>query len=101
MSTHDISLFWKLFNWTPIDIMERNYTFKPKAVMINENGSNYCAIRQVFGVNFITSKMVSCQMHYKNNINRVPFRIVQSYRDLFKIICYGMSSIATFAEYNE
>ena len=69
--------------------------------MVNENGANYCAINQVSGVNFIISKVVRCQMHYKNEINRVSFRSGPSYRDLFKSICYGMCFIATMAEYNE
>ena len=40
-------------------------------------------------------------MHYKNDVNRVSFRISESYRDLFKSICHEMCSIATIAEYNE
>ena len=49
--------------------MERDYTFNPKAITVNENGTNYCVIKQVFGVNFMTSNVVSCQMHYKNDAN--------------------------------
>ena len=69
--------------------------------MVDENSANYCTIQQVFGVNFMTSKVVSCQMHYNNDVNRVSFRIGPRYRDLFKSICYGMCSIATVAEYSE
>ena len=69
--------------------------------MVNENSANYCAMQHVFGVNFFTSKVVSCQMHYKNDISRVSFRIEPNYRDLFKSIYYGMCSIAPVAEYNE
>ena len=58
-----------------------------------------CAIQKVFRVNFVTSKVVSCQMHFKNDVNRVSFRTGPSYRDLFKNICYRMCSIATMAEY--
>ena len=66
--------------------------------MVDEN---YCATKKVFGLDFVTSKVVSCQMHYKNEVNRVSFRIGPSYRDIFKSISYGMCSIATVAEYNE
>ena len=69
--------------------------------MVNENGANYCAIQKVFGLDFVTSKVVSCQMHYKNDVNRVSFRIIESYRDLFKNICHEMCSIATVGEYNK
>ena len=50
----EISLFGKLFNEIYRDIMERDYTFNPNAIMVDENGNNYCMIRQVFGVNFVT-----------------------------------------------
>ena len=73
----------------------------PKARMVNKNGTNYSMMKQVFGVNFITSKEVSCQKHYKNDVNRVSFRNRLSYRDLFQSICYGMCSLATVAQYNE
>ena len=69
--------------------------------MVNENGANYCAIRKFFELNFVTSKVVSCQMHYNNDVNRVSLRISDSYRDLFKNICHEMCSIASVDEYNK
>ena len=52
--------------------------------MIDENSADYCAIGKVFGVEFATSKVVSCQMHYKNDVNRASLKISDSYRDLDK-----------------
>ena len=69
--------------------------------MFYENSANYCVIQRDLGVIFVTSKVFSCQMHYKNDVNRVFFRIGPSYRDLFKSICHGMCSIATVAEFNK
>ena len=69
--------------------------------MVDDNGANYCTMKQAFGVNFVTPKVVSRQMHYKNDVNRVSYRIGSSYRDLFKSICYGRCCIATGEEYNE
>ena len=43
--------------------IQRDYTSNPKAIMVDENGVNYCVIKQVFSVNFMISKVVSCQMH--------------------------------------
>ena len=48
-------------------ITERDYKFIPKAIMVDENGANYCTLKQVFGIDFVTSKVVSCQMHYTTN----------------------------------
>ena len=67
--------------------------------MVNEN-ANHSAIQKLFGHDFVTSKVVSCQMHYTNDVNRVSFRTGPSYRDLFKSICHEICSLATMAEYN-
>ena len=71
--------------------------------MVDENGANYCAIRKDFGLDFVTSKVVSCQMHYKNDANRASMKmsISDSYRDVFKNICHEMCSIATVGKYIE
>ena len=93
-STCEIIVFWELFNEIPSDIKGRDYKFNPRAIMVDENGANYCAIQKVFGIDFVTSKVVSCQMHY------MSFRMGPSYRDLFKSICHEICSIATVVEYN-
>ena len=99
-STCEISIFWKLFNEILSEIKGRNYKFNPRSIMVDENSANYCAIRKVLGVEFVTSQVVSCQMHYKNDINRASLKIGDSYRDVFKNICHEMCSIATVAKYN-
>ena len=87
-STHEISIFWKLFNEILNEIKGRNYKFNPKSIMVDENGANYYTIRKVFGLEIATSKVVSCQMHYKNDVNRVSLKIGDSYKDVFKSICH-------------
>ena len=83
-STHEISIFWELFNEILSEIKGRNYKFNPKSIMVDENGTNYCIIRKVFGLEFATCKVVSCQMHYKNDVNRASLKIGDSYKDVFK-----------------
>ena len=68
--------------------------------MVDKNSPNYCTRRKVFGLDFVASKVLSCQMHYKNDVIGHPSGLV-SYRDLFKNICQEMCSIATIGEYNE
>ena len=55
-STWKISFFWKLLNEVLTQIMEREYKFNLKAIMVDENGANYCAVKEVLGVDFMTSK---------------------------------------------
>ena len=83
-STHEISIFWELFNEILSEIKGRNYKFNPKSIMVDENGANYYAIRKVFELEFATSKAVSCQMHYKNDINRASLKIGDSYKMCLK-----------------
>ena len=40
-STHEISIFWELFNEILSEIKGRNYKFNPKSIMVDENGANY------------------------------------------------------------
>ena len=94
-------MFWELFNEILSDIKGRDYKFNPQAIMVDENGANYCAIKKVFGLDFVTSKVVSCQMHYKNDANRASFRIGDSYRVIFKNICHKMCSVVTVGEYKK
>ena len=100
-STHEITIFWELLNEILSAIKGRDYNFNLRAITINKNGANYCAIRKVSGLDFVTSKVMSCQMLFKNDVNRASFRISDSYRDLFKNICHKMCVIATLGEYNE
>ena len=83
-STCEITIFWELFNEIQSDIKGRNYKFNPRAIMVNENSADYCATRKVFGLDFVTSEVVSCQMHYKNDVNRASLSISDRYRDLFQ-----------------
>ena len=100
-STHEISIFWELFNEIPSEIKGRNYKFNPKCIMVDENSANYCAIRKVFELEFATSKVLSCQIHYKNDVNRASLKIGDSYKDVFKNICPKMCSVTTVAKYND
>ena len=40
-------------------------------------------------------------MHYKNDVNRASLKISDSYKDVFKNICYKMFLVTTVAEYND
>ena len=55
----------------------------------------------MFGIDFVTSKVVSCQMHYKHDVNKASFATGVSFRDQFKNICHEMCTIGTMAQYNE
>ena len=68
---------------------------------MDENGTNYCAINEDFGVDFMTSKVVSCQMDYKNALNKASLMLGLSFRDEFKNICNRMCTVETGTQCNE
>ena len=41
---HEIIVFLELFNEILSDIKGRDYRFNPRAIMVNENGANYCVL---------------------------------------------------------
>ena len=104
-STCEISIFWELFNEIFSEIKGRNYKFNPKSIMVDENSANYCTIRTDFGLEFATSKVVSCQMHYKNDLNRASLKISDSYKDVFKTFVtkcvWSLLLLSTMTERND
>ena len=69
--------------------------------MVVENGTNYCAIKEVFDVDFMVSKVVSWQIHYKSDVNKASLRLGVSVIDEFKNICNRMCTVTIVTQYNE
>ena len=44
------------------------YKFNLKAIMVKEHGTYFFNIREVFSLDFVMSRLVSCQMHYKSDV---------------------------------
>ena len=68
-STHEISIFWELFNEILSEIKGKNYKFNPK---IHNGWWKWCKLlhyKEGLWTEFVTSKVVSGQMHYKNDVN--------------------------------
>ena len=53
-STCEIIVFWRLLNEILSDIKGRNSKFNLRALMVDENGGNYCAIQNIFGLDCVT-----------------------------------------------
>ena len=89
---------WKLLNEVLADITgTQNYQFNSKAIMMDENRSNFCGVREVFAMVFVISRVVSCQMHYKSDVHKVSAEVVGSSIAEFKKIIV----VATIPECNE
>ena len=63
--------FWSLLNAVLAEITGKpEYKFNPKVIVIDENGINVCGVRQAFRLDFVISRVVSCQMHFKHDISK-------------------------------
>ena len=61
--------FWNIWNEALSSGLEERYMFNPAGPMLDENGSNWNAIKNVFGCEF-TERCISCEFHFKQSVNR-------------------------------
>ena len=97
----DIALFWKTLNEAISKLLDKeNVIFNPKAIMVDENGANFCGVKEAFGLDYCLSKVVSCQLHFKKDLLRQVSKIGESFREEFYKIGMQLCQAATVAEYN-
>lgn len=99
-TTENVHWFWKILNKVLSEVNGKPTQFNPKAIMVDEAQANYTGVEQVFGWDFRREKVISCQQHYKSNVNLVARQISYTYQHAFKDICFRMCNCATVAEYN-
>ena len=67
--------------------------------MCDEGSANYCAIQQVYGENFTNARVVGCQWHFKNDVNRHSKDVSPDMRELFISLCHKLCACTTVAKY--
>ena len=63
---------------------KEDYQLNPKSLMVDKNGTYYWGIKEVFELEFVASNIVSCQIHFKNDVNKALARPGCSFRQEFK-----------------
>ena len=99
-NANDIAKFFTLYN----EILQKEtgkegYHFNPHYFMCDEGSANYCAIRQVYGENFTNARVVGCQWHFKNDVNRHSKDVSPDMRELFISLCHKLCACTTVAKY--
>ena len=61
-------LFWRTWNDTLADF-QTGLTFDPAGVLLDEQGCNWNALKEVYGEDFI-KRYGSCEFHFKQRVNR-------------------------------
>ena len=60
--------FWNCWNEALSSALEERYMFNPAGLMLHEEGSNWNAIKNVFGCEFM-ERCISCKFHFKESVN--------------------------------
>ena len=81
-NTNDISIFFTLFN----EVLEkvsgiRGYKFNPRCFVCDEGGTNYRAVREVYGEEFCIDRVRGCQFHFKQQVQKRKHQIPEDSRD--------------------
>ena len=99
-NTDDITIFFQLFN----EILQKEsnnaeYKFNPRTFLCDESGTNYNAIRNVFGEEVANNRMKGCQWHFKNQAKKREAGLPEELKDTFKKMCEELCSATTVAKY--
>ena len=99
-NTNDISIFFMLFN----EVLEqvsgiKGYKFNLRCSMCDEGGTNYRAVREVYGEEFCRDQVRGCQFHFKKQVQKRKHQIPEENRDKFIQICNQLCLETTVERY--
>ena len=100
-STETIALFFKLWNEALMAAGDKNttYRFNPKNIMVDSAGANYGGIREVFGLQYMTNKVLSCQWHFLHVMEQSISSLAEADQEEFMRMCHSLCQKKTIAEY--
>ena len=67
--------------------------------MVDSSGANYAGIRTVFGIEFMTQKVISCQWHFMHIMEQLVHKIPEEDQEEFLQLCQALCKKTTIAEY--
>ena len=68
--------------------------------MVDSAGSNYRGIKEVYGLSYMSNKIISCQWHFLNIIEQIVVHLeVEKDREEFMNLCHSLCDKKTIDEY--
>ena len=67
--------------------------------MVDSAGSNYGGIKSVFGIDYMTQKVISCQWHFMNVMEQFVHKIPEEDQEEFLQLCNALCKKTTIPEY--
>ena len=100
-SSEHIALFFKLWNEVLRMAGKKtsSYFFNPKNIMVDSAGSNYGGIRNVFGLEYMTTKVISCQWHFMHVMEQLVKKLPEEDQEEFLELCHSLCKKTTIPEY--
>ena len=100
-STECIAMFFKLWNecLRLAGMKNSTYMFNPRKIMVDSAGANYAGIRSVFGIEFMTQKVISCQWHFMHIMEQLVHKVAEEDQQEFLELCQALCKKTTIAEY--
>ena len=100
-SSEHIALFFKLWNEVLIMAGKKtsSYFFNPKNIMVDSAGSNYGGIRNVFGLEYMTTKVISCQWHFMHVMEQLVHKLPEEDQEEFLELRHSLCKKTTIPEY--
>ena len=84
-ATEDIAIFFKLINEMQqiVGKKEEGYMFNPRYILCDEAGGNIRGIKEALGLEFAATRVVTCQWHFMNKINKRIQKIGEYFQEDF------------------
>ena len=99
--SEQIGLFFKLWNEVLRMAGKKTstYLFNPRKIMVDSAGSNYGGIRAIFGLEYMTNKVISCQWHFMHIMEQLAHKIADENQEEFLQLCHALCKKTTIPEY--
>ena len=101
-SSQTIGMFFKIWNKALMVASKKTtpYFFNPRHIMVDSAGSNYRGIKEVYGLNYMNHKLISCQWHFLNIMEQVAVHIEEERnRTEFLELCHALCEKKVIDEY--
>ena len=97
----DVAIFLRLFNEMLAKITGiPGYKFNPCYFVCDEGGANYKAIHEVYGDQFVKTRVKGCQWHFKSDVRKHLPKVGPRHHERFEEICTEMCNVTVIATFN-
>ena len=99
-SSQYVALFFTLLNEMLQTLTKKkDYKFNPKFIMCDESGAIFKGLDEVFGEEFSTTRVISCQWHFLQHAEEKMALVAEEYKEEFMQGCYDLCRIKGVAAY--